>query len=137
MKYGIVVNGTIISNEKILEEAMKIMAENVENDTDVCEGLECEKCAFKNKNIVLDSVYLRRTNSLVMLTYWKFRYSESCHFSIIVTETYEGIRVYFLDNNGEVDWYDSYWSQIDDYKKMGLITFIEQGEIEKIEKELF
>ena len=72
-----------------------------------------------------------------MLTYWKFRYSESCHFSIIVTETYEGIRVYFLDNNGEVDWYDSYWSQIDDYKKMGLITFIEQGEIEKIEKELF
>lgn len=72
-----------------------------------------------------------------MLTYWKFIYSERCHFSIIVTETYEGIRVYFLDNNGEVDWYDSYWSQIDDYKRMGLITFIEQGESEKIEKELF
>lgn len=72
-----------------------------------------------------------------MLTYWKFKYSERCHFYIIVTETYEGIRVYFLDNNGEVDWYDSYWSQIDDYKRMGLITFIEQGESEKIEKELF
>ena len=45
--------------------------------------------------------------------------------------------MHFLDNNGEVDWYNSYWSQIDDYKRMGLITFIEQGESEKIEKELF
>jgi hypothetical protein len=72
-----------------------------------------------------------------MSTYWKFRYSESYEFSIIVTDTEEGIRVHFLDNNGEVDWYNSYWSQIDDYKRMGLITFIEQGESEKIEKELF
>ena len=72
-----------------------------------------------------------------MTAYWKFRYSESYEFSIIVTDTEEGIRVHFLDNNGEVDWYNSYWSQIDDYKRMGLITFIEQGECEKIEKELF
>lgn len=74
-----------------------------------------------------------------MLTYWKFRYSGSYEFSIIVTDTdtEEGIRVHFLDNNGEVDWYNSYWSQIDDYKRTGLITFIEQGESEKIEKELF
>lgn len=72
-----------------------------------------------------------------MTAYWKFRYSESYEFSIIVTDTEEGIRVHFLDNNGEVDWYNSYWSQIDDYKRMGLMTFIEQGESEKIEKELF
>ena len=72
-----------------------------------------------------------------MLTYWKFRYSESYEFSIIVTETYEAIKVYFLDNNGEVDWYSSYWSQIDDYKNMGLVTFIEQSECEEIRKELF
>ena len=72
-----------------------------------------------------------------MTAYWKFRYFERSEFSIIVMETYEGIRVYFLDNNGEVDWYNSYWSQIDDYKRMGLMTFIEQGESEKIEKELF
>lgn len=49
MQYGIMVKGTIITNEKILEEAMKIMAENVDSFTDICEGLECEKCAFRNK----------------------------------------------------------------------------------------
>lgn len=49
MQYGIMVKGTIISNEKILEEAMKIMAENFDNNMDVCKGLECEKCAFRNK----------------------------------------------------------------------------------------
>ena len=43
------VKGTIISNEKILEEAMKIMAENFDNNMDVCKDLECEKCAFRNK----------------------------------------------------------------------------------------
>ena len=37
------VKGTIISNEQILEEAMKIMAENFDNEMDVCDGLECEK----------------------------------------------------------------------------------------------
>ena len=72
-----------------------------------------------------------------MLTYWKFRYSESYEFSIIVMETYEGIRIYFLDNDGDVDYYDSYWSEIDDYKNMGLMTFIEQSECEEIRKELF
>ena len=49
MQYGIMVKGTIISNEKILEEAMKIMAENFDNNMDVCKDLECEKCAFRNK----------------------------------------------------------------------------------------
>lgn len=49
MKYGIMVKGTIITNEKILEEAMKIMVENFDNQMDVCNGLECEKCAFRNK----------------------------------------------------------------------------------------
>ena len=43
------VKGTIISNEKILEEAMKIMVENFENEKDVCEGLACDNCAFRNK----------------------------------------------------------------------------------------
>ena len=52
-------------------------------------------------------------------------------------ETYEGIRVYFLDDNGNVDHYDSYWSEIDDYKNLGLMTFIEKSECEEIIKELF
>lgn len=49
MQGGIMMGGVIISNEKILEEAMKIMFENFENDMDVCDGLACEKCAFRNK----------------------------------------------------------------------------------------
>ena len=49
MQSGIMMGGVIISNEKILEEAMKIMVENFENEMDVCEGLACEKCAFRNK----------------------------------------------------------------------------------------
>ena len=49
MQGGIMMGGVIISNEKILEEAMKIMVENFENEMDVCEGLACEKCAFRNK----------------------------------------------------------------------------------------
>ena len=72
-----------------------------------------------------------------MTAYWKFRYFERSEFSIIVMETYEGIRVYFLDDNGNVDHYDSYWSEIDDYKNLGLMTFIEKSECEEIIKELF
>lgn len=49
MQGGIMMGGIIISNEKILEEAMKIMVENFENEMDVCDGLACEKCAFRNK----------------------------------------------------------------------------------------
>ena len=49
MKHGIMVNGTFITNEQILEEAMKIMVENSDNHRDACDGLECEKCAFRNK----------------------------------------------------------------------------------------
>lgn len=48
MQGGIMMGGVIISNEKILEEAMKIMVENFENEMDVCDGLACEKCAFRN-----------------------------------------------------------------------------------------
>ena len=69
---------------------------------------------------------------------WKFICHGNFDYKILVRDTYQGIRVYFIDDQGGVDYYDTYWSEIDDYKRIGLCEFIEEFDLNgKINRELF
>ena len=50
---GFIFEGVHVSEEQILKAATEIMAKNLDDDKDVCDGLACEDCAFRNKKYCL------------------------------------------------------------------------------------
>ena len=50
---GFIFEGAHVSEEQILKAAIEIMAKNLDDDKDVCDGLDWEDCAFRNKKYCL------------------------------------------------------------------------------------